>query len=303
VVGETPLSTGDLLSGVSVVTIGVNVPIGEAGRRLAELGTQVTKVEPPTGDPLELAAASWYRALVAGQTTLRLDLKHPDGRRSLDELLASSDLLLTSFRPSALARLGLGRNELAERFPTLVQVAIVGSAAPLQEVPGHDLTYVAVNGLVAPPDLPRTLLADLGGAERAVSTGLALLLARPGGLGLRYAEVALADAARVFADPLEHGMTAPGGILGGGLPCYGLYETLDGWVAVAALEPHFAARLLDALGVAETAGHSELATAFIAQSAAEWELWAAARDLPLAAVRHTVEDRERDHGVTGREPR
>ncbi len=282
------MPTRALLSDVSVVTIGVNVPIGEAGRRLAELGARVTKVEPPSGDPLELAAPSWYRAFTACQSPLRLDLKHPDGRESLDELLTACELLLTSFRPSALERLGLGRNRLAQRFPTLVQVAIVGSAAPLQELPGHDLTYVAVNGLVDPPSLPRTLVADLGGAERAVSTGLSLLLARRSGHDCGYAEVALADAAAVFAGALEHGLTARGGILGGGLPYYDLYETLEGWVAVAALEPHFATRLLGALGLADHAGRAELATAFLARRAADWESWATERDLPLAAVRHTV---------------
>ena len=135
-----------------------------------------------------------------------------------------------------------------------------------------------------PPDLPRTLVADLGGAELATTAALALLLARERGGEAGYAEVALADAASAFAAPLRHGATAPGGSLGGGSPSYGLYPTEEGWLAVAALEPHFRGRLAEELGLDELT-HEALADAFRARSAQDWEAWARERDLPLGAVR------------------
>jgi crotonobetainyl-CoA:carnitine CoA-transferase CaiB-like acyl-CoA transferase len=196
-------------------------------------------------------------------------------------------VLLTSHRPSALARLGLAWADLERRYTRLVQVAIVGHAEPDQELPGHDLTYLASFGLVSPPTLPQTLAADLGGAERAVTAAVALLLGRERGTAERYAEVALADAAETFALPWTHGLTQPGGVLGGGLPFYGLYEAKGGWIAVAALEPRFRERLVAELGVAEPS-HEAFREAFAGRTPAAWEAWAAEHDLPIAAVAATI---------------
>ena len=272
------------LAGIRVVTLAVNVPGPVAAARLRDLGASVTKVEPPGGDPLALAAPDWYGDLAAGQEVVAIDLATEARRRELDRLLAPADLLLSSHRPAALERLGLAWDDLHARFPRLCQVAIVGHPAPNQHLAGHDLTYLAKRGLLTPPDLPRTLMADLGGAELAVSAALALLLARERGAPGAYAEVPLADAADFFAEPLRRGLTAPTGSLGGALPVYNLYETSDGWLAVAALEPRFRERLADALGLAELT-RAALEEAFRARPAAEWEEWAIERDLPLEAVR------------------
>jgi alpha-methylacyl-CoA racemase len=94
-------------------------------------------------------------------------------------------------------------------------------------------------------------LADLTGAERVVSASLLVLLNRARGRGERHAEVALADAVRMLAAPLEHDITTANGPLGGMDPLYAIYESSDAWIALAALEPHFAMRLLSALGIAE----------------------------------------------------
>jgi alpha-methylacyl-CoA racemase len=271
------------LDGVRIVTLAVNVPGPVAAARLCSLGAAVTKVEPPSGDPLAVGAPSWYAELAEGQTVVALDLKDADGRAALDALLAESDLLLTSSRPAALERLGLGWTELRTRHPRLSQVAITGHAAPDGNRAGHDLTYQAACGLITPPAMPRTLLADLAAAERAVSAALALLLGRARGGPARMTEVALADAAAELAAPLRHGLTAPGAWLGGGLDAYGLYRAAEGWIAVAALEPHFRARLAQELGIGEMS-RAALETAFLARTAAEWEAWADAHDLPLAAV-------------------
>ncbi|MDI3317059.1 MAG: CoA transferase [Bacillota bacterium] len=271
------------LRGRRVVSLALNVPGPVAAARLHRLGAEVVKVEPPGGDPLAGFAPGWYRALTQGQHLLRLDLKSAEGRMELDELLGSADLLLTAQRPSALGRLGLDRASLRRRFPRLAQVAIVGHPAPETERPGHDLTYLAAAGLARPPRLPPTLPVDLAGAERAVAAALALLLARDQGQEAGYAEVALAQVAFDLAEPLRQGLTAPGGLLGGGLAFYRFYRASDGWVALAALEPRFAARLKEELAL--TRGDArELEALFARRPAAEWQAWAEARDLPLVAL-------------------
>lgn len=281
------------LTGMSVVTLAVNVPGPAAAARLAGFGATVEKIEPTGGDPLARFAPAWYESLAAGQEVRRLDLKSAPDRAELDLLLARADLLLTSSRPASLERLGLSWEALHAAYPRLSQVAIVGHPAPEQNEPGHDLTYLAGWGLLSPPEMPRTLLADLAGAERAASTALGLLLGRERGLGAGYAEVPLSEAAEAFAAPLAHGLTSPGGVLGGGVPGYGLYRASDGWLAVAALEKHFLKKLLSELeleaadrNVREVRDVREaLESAFAEHPAAEWERWAAERDLPIAALR------------------
>src|SRR5215831_12388653 len=102
-----PASQPALLRGINVVSLGINAPGPVAAARLAGLGASVTKVEPPGGDPLKTAARAWYDSLCQGQSVLGFDLKDSAQRGKFDELLAGADLLLASFRPSALRRLGL----------------------------------------------------------------------------------------------------------------------------------------------------------------------------------------------------
>ncbi|MBA2443384.1 MAG: CoA transferase [Rubrobacter sp.] len=281
------MTAGAPLSGLRAVTLAVNVPGPAAAARLREFGAGVVKAEPPGGDPLARYNPAWYRALSDGQEVLSLDLKEAAERERLHGLLANADLFLTSSRPAALQRLGLIPAGLHEEYPRLGWVAIVGHPSPRADEPGHDLTYLAGRGLLDPPDLPRTLLADLAGAERAVSAALGLLLARErGAYTTAYAEVALSEAAAAFDQPLRHGITGPGGLLGGGLPGYNLYRCSEGWIAIAALEEHFLEALRSGLGLPE-AGYEDLQKAFQRRTAAYWEGWAAERDLPLVAVRET----------------
>jgi crotonobetainyl-CoA:carnitine CoA-transferase CaiB-like acyl-CoA transferase len=271
------------LDGINVVVLGVNVPAIVAGARLASLGAEVVKIEPPTGDPTEPSSPEWYAEATAVQRVVRLDLKSRAGMAEAEGELTRADGLLTAMRPASLGGLGLGREALAERWPQLVSVAIVGFPAPRENVAGHDLTYAAGLGLIDPPSLPRVLVADLAGAERAVSTLLALLVGRWRNGGVRHAEVALSTAAEAFAAAYRYGVTAPGGTAGGGDVLYRLYEAADGWIAVAALEPHFRARLLHELGLADE-DPAVLAELFRGRGKSDWETWAEARDLPIAAV-------------------
>ncbi len=274
------------LDGVQVVCIAVYLPALAAAQRLRKLGASVTVIEPPSGDPFATVCPAWYDALRTGQTVVVLDLKSPQGSARLTELLNSSDILVTALRLAALDRLHLSWPHLHERHPNLCHVAIVGYSSPRGDEPGHDLTYQAETGLLQPPIMPRALIADLAGAERAAQVALALLVGRERGRGAQRQEVALADAADAFADPIRFGLTQSGALLGGGFAGYGLYDTADGWVALAALEPHFWHSLLRALGIEErNANHAALARAFEGRSAAEWEGWATERSLPIVALR------------------
>lgn len=270
------------LDGVVVVTLAPNLPGPAAAARLAKLGASVTKVEPPSGDFLALGAPEYYEELVAGQQVVSLDLKKDDGRAELETLLEGADVLLTSSRPSALNKLGLSWESVHQRLPELVQVAIVGHPGDGAEVAGHDLTYQAGYGTLDAPAMPRVLMADLGGGERASAAALAGLVERSRTGEGSYHEVALSDVAADFAAPLRHGLTAPGGFLGGGLPQYGIYEAKDGHVAVAALEGHFWIRLTEALEI--SGDGSELSDILRTRSAEEWQEWARERDIPIAAV-------------------
>ncbi len=271
------------LAGYRLLTLALNLPGPLAVARLQGLGATVIKIEPLTGDPLAHALPRWYESLHQGQTILRLDLKSDEGRRQLDELLARSDLLVTAMRSAALARLGLDWPALHARHPRVCHVAIIGYPPPHEDRPGHDLNYQARVGLVDPPQLPRTCVADLAGAEQAVSAALALLLARERGQEAQHVAVSLADAAEQFAAPWQYGATSPDGVLGGAYPGYGLYPTRDGWIALAALEPHFWDRLIRDLGL-PAPDRARLEQAFLARSAAEWEAWAVERGLPLSQV-------------------
>ncbi len=280
------------LRGIRVLTLADNLPGPVAASRLIAMGASVVKVEPPGGDPLALMNPGYYEDLNAGQEAVQLNLKDPQDRASLDDRLKGTDLLLTASRPATVEGLGLSWPELHARFPRLCQVAIVGHRPPHEDAPGHDLTYQASFGTLTPPEMPRVLVADLAGAERTVSAALSLLLARERGQGAGYEQVALSEAARSFAEPLRRGLTAPDGVLGGGFPGYGLYRAREGHVALAALEPHFWERLLQELEV-DGDDRRGLERAFEKETAEHWEEWAAARDLPLAAVRD-VERAEED---------
>lgn len=271
-----------ILDGIKIVNLAVNLPGPAAAQNLSRMGAEVVKVEAPSGDPMETYHAGWYKDMADGHTLVRLDLKSEQGRAELDRLLGAADLLISASRPAAMTRLGLDWASLQRNFPRLCQVAIVGYPAPRENEAGHDLTYQASLGLLTPPHMPRTLLADMAGAEMATSAALALMLGRERGGAAGYAEVALSAAAASLAEPLRYGCTSPGSLLGGGVPEYNIYKTADGWVAVAALEPHFKKRLEETLNVATP---EEYKAVFSGQSAAYWQEWGKKLDVPIETVR------------------
>jgi crotonobetainyl-CoA:carnitine CoA-transferase CaiB-like acyl-CoA transferase len=271
------------LAGVRVVSMAANVPGPVAVARLVAQGATALKVEPPSGDYLAFASRSWYDQLAAGVERRTLDLKTEAGQAALWAALAEADVFVMSQRPSALARLGLAPEVLRARAPRLCVVRIVGGDGAEADTAGHDLTYEAEAGLVQPPALPASIWVDMATGERAAMMACALLVSRgrtgQGGV----ADVSMAEVARRIAEPRVHGLTVPSGVLGGALPQYALYRTADGWVALAALEPQFLARVAEGLALDEVTAEA-LAAAFATRSTAAWVAWARERDIPLAAV-------------------
>jgi crotonobetainyl-CoA:carnitine CoA-transferase CaiB-like acyl-CoA transferase len=273
--------------------------------RLADMGASCTKLEPlpppgfPKGsssDPMGVYAPHAYAQLHAGVKVVQADLKSDKGQTKLQALLAKSDVLITSFRPSALKKLGMDWDSLHAQFPSLIVVSVVGAKGAAAEIPGHDLTYLAAHGLVNGLNLPATLFADMAGSSLAVEAVLKALWqrTRPGrahGKGV-FHEVALSDASAYLALPRTWGLTAPNGDVGGAHAGYKVYPCKNGRVAVAALEPHFAQRLCQASGLnasdlrtmmkPQTREH--LATWMASQTRAQLEKLAKQLDLPLMTL-------------------
>ena len=175
---KTPSTSLKPLKGVRILSLALNLPGPAALMRCGQMGARCVKLEPPeklaptgavssAGDPMRHYAPVAYSALHQGIRITSADLKTDAGQKTLHRELAKTDVLLTSFRPSALAKLGLTWRALHKQYPRLSQVAIVGSPGALAEVPGHDLTYLAHNGLVTGLDLPATLYADMAGSLMA----------------------------------------------------------------------------------------------------------------------------------------
>lgn len=261
---------------VRIVSMALNVPGPVALSRAVADGARAIKIEPPWGDPLATLCRPWYDDLHNGVSIEQIDLKSIAGAMRMRELLDDADIFFASHRPSALTRLRLDAATLAGDFPELRHVNLVGDTANPEEA-GHDLTYQARAGLLN-DRMPLTLIADMVGAERAHAV-LKDVMHHPGAVRV----VGLFDALRDLAAPLYRGLTGEGRYLGGANPAYAIYQTRDGAIAVAALEPHFRSALYEGLGLEDGA---DPAGVFATRTAVEWEQWAAARDLPLVALKH-----------------
>ncbi len=274
------------LKGIRVLSLALNLPGPAALMRLRAMGATCLKLEPPAGDPMQAYQESAYAELHAGVRVRQADLKSEAGRKVLQSELARTDVLLTSFRPSALKRLGLDWPALHRQYPSLSLVAIVGGPGTQAEIPGHDLTYMAEQDLVSGLALPPTLFADMGGALLACEAVLqALILRQKNGRGTRH-EVPLSEAAAWLAQPRRWGLTMPAGAVGGAHAGYRVYACKDGRVAVAALEPHFAQALCAAAGLKTTnmlapATRKALEAWFALQTRRTLDALAQRLDLPL----------------------
>jgi hypothetical protein len=236
---------------------------------------------------------SAYEEMHKGLKVLQADLKSERGQAALHKQLAQTDVLITSFRPSALVKLGLAWRDLHKCYPAMCMVSIVGAPGERAEEAGHDLTYQAESGLVNGLDMPASLFADMGGSlftTEAVLQAL-LLRQRPGrshGKGV-FHEVALSQASAFLALPRIWGLTMPSGDVGGAHAGYKVYPCKNGRVALAALEPHFAVRLCKAAGLPKQATvqmhqrstHEGIAKFLATQTRAQLDKLASSQDIPL----------------------
>ena len=271
------MSSPAALQGLRVLDLTRLLPGPVAALRLAEMGADVLKIEAPgAGDPTRtmLQASSdrvagrpgaFYRLVNRGKRETRLDLKSEAGRNVLRALASEADVLIESFRPGVMERLGIGYEMLRVLNPKLVYCAIsgYGSTGLFASQAGHDLNYIGYAGVLeqlasrdGAPILPNFQIADLlGGASSAVEQILAALwhVAR-GGNG-RFVDVSMTHATHasnfVAQVSLANDGAAPpagSGLLNGGVPCYNLYRTQDDrWLAVGALELKFWETLCHAL--------------------------------------------------------
>jgi crotonobetainyl-CoA:carnitine CoA-transferase CaiB-like acyl-CoA transferase len=319
----------DPLHGLLVVDLSRHLPGPLAAQLLASLGARVVKVEEPrAGDPVRLAppvvrtgagpTSSLAALLLSGVESVALDLKQPAGRGVLELLLARADVLLETFRPGTLARLGFPPEELRERFPRLVVCSLSGwgEDGPYAHRAGHDLTYQALAGALAPTAAtPAYPAADVTGAWSAVTATLAALLGRErageGGEGARI-DASLYDAALHLnlvgwadrAAALGEGGREVGEphSLAGALPCYRLYRTRDGgFLAVAPLEEHFWRRFCEAAGREDLRklqyredeeAHRRVAELVAGRTLAEWRELLAGVDVPVEPVLSAAEAAE-----------
>ncbi|MDA8453449.1 CoA transferase [Acidovorax sp. GBBC 3334] len=289
-----PTGQPNALQGARILSIALNLPGPAALARCQAWGAFCTKLEPPapsegqSADPMARYCPEAYSDLHAGIRILHADLKTDAGQHLLHQELAATDVLITSFRPSALRRLGMDWDALHAAYPALSLVRVVGMRGGRAEEPGHDLTYQAAAGLIPPgTDLPSTLYADMAGALLASEAVLRSLLARHAtGRGV-LEDVALADAAHWLAAPRGWGIALPAGDVGGAHAGYRVYRCADGRVAVAALEPHFLARLYAAAGCHGSpdprapATHDAIAAYLDTRTRAELQCLADEKDLPL----------------------
>ena len=290
------------LKGLRILSVALNLPGPAAMMRLQAMGATCSKLEPPApaamppgtpGDPMGIYNPAAYATLHQGIRVIQADLKTAKGQAQLHKLLARTDVLLTSFRPSALDKLGLGWSGLKKLYPTLSMVAIVGAPGLRAEEPGHDLTYMAEAGLVTGMDTPPSLYADMGGSLMASEAVLQVQMQRmASGKGARM-EVALSEAAHYLALPRNWGLTTAKGSVGGSHAGYRVYPCKDGRVAFAALEPHFAQRLMQAAGQSHSdmrsmfrpESHAAVAAFVKDKSRAQLDALSVQKDIPLFTLK------------------
>src|SRR5512134_1557804 len=253
------------LEGVRVLELSQYLPGPFAARMLADMGADVVKVEPPEGEPGRRldrngreGISPYYHVVNAGKRVIELDLKSDADAARFAELARRADVLLESFRPGVMERLGFGEQRLKALNPTLIHCALsgYGQTGPLRLASGHDLNYVALTGMLSAtgtretPTIPFPPMADHSGAFVAVVSILGALMARDlGGNGV-FIDVSLNESL-LYLQELAFAFDARRcqGLLSGGAACYQIYRTADDeFVTISPLEPKFWASFCHALG-------------------------------------------------------
>jgi len=241
---------------------------------LRGMGAVVIKVEDTgVGDYLRITppfgpdgVGSWFTSLNAGKRSVSLDLKQAAHQEAMHALIEHVDVLVESFRPGVMARLGMDPVDLRARYPGLVICSITGygQTGPMAALPGHDLGYVGLAGGLSlaarregVPDVPGLQVADVGGGGLTAAMRIcAALYARERTGQGDWLDVSMTEGVLPFMVPALAGFAASGDVpqpgeevLTGGTPNYGTYRCRDGGVvAIAPLEPKFWMNLLAVVG-------------------------------------------------------
>ena len=295
------------LTGVRVLDLTRLLPGPLSTQHLADYGADVVKIEDTgAGDYARTLGAMGgdtsylYQVVNRNKRSLRLDLKHPDGKAAFEKLVETADILVEGFRPGVMDKLGLGYEALARINPRLVFCSIsgYGQTGPYALRAGHDINYIGYAGVLdqigtagGAPAISNLQLGDLLGGTMTALFGVlvALVDARASGKG-RLVDVSMTDGVMAHAifpltEVLANGRVKPRGedLLTGEVPCYGVYRTADGrYMAVGALEEKFWHQVCDTLGrpdlkpahlasgAAGAVARAEVAAIFGARTQAEW---------------------------------
>ncbi|CAB4917617.1 unannotated protein [freshwater metagenome] len=311
------------LEGVRVLDMSRLLPGPFCSLLLADFGADVLKIEdmgigdyarwaPPFHEGVEGGAgAAIFVGLNRNKRSLRVNLKAPEGKEIFLKLVAGADVVLDSFRPGVLERLGVGYEQMRAANPGIIHCAITGYGldGPLRDRSGHDLNYLARIGLLglggddgAPLVQSAAQIADIGGGGLMAAFGImaALRERERSGEG-QVVDISMADGALSWLTMLAANTLADGSVprrgdlaLGGGFLCYRPYPCADGHVALGALEPKFFQNFLAGVGREElaehqfegpgTPAHAELEAIFAARTRAEWAAFAEQHDCCLEPV-------------------
>jgi alpha-methylacyl-CoA racemase len=251
------------LAGIRVVEMAGIGPAPFGVMMLADLGADVVRVDRPQRP--SSGPSTWGIGLDRGRRSLVADLKHPDGTEVVHRLIDRSDVLVESFRPGVMEKLGLGPDAFPNNTGLIyARMSGWGQTGPLARSAGHDLNYVAMAGALfntgypdRPPVPPQAYIGDFGGGGPFLAFGImtALFERTRSGLG-QVVDAAVFDGV-VAMTAFSHGLAALGQwgargttIADGSVPYYSCYRTRDSqFVAVAALEPAFYQNLMDRLGL------------------------------------------------------
>jgi len=310
---------GAALDGITVLDLATVGPAARCTRILADFGARVVKLGAPAKSGINTEPAFHSYSGGRGTVRARLDLKQPEGVAVFLRMAARADVVVESFRPGVVARLGIGYADVRAVNARIVYCSTsgYGQDGPRVRWAGHDLNYLAVGGYLdcsgrradGGPPLPGATVADsaAGGMHAAIAILAALLRRVRTGEG-EYLDVAVADGVlSLMALPIdEHLATGEEvglghDVLGGRYACYELYAARDGrWLAVAAIEPAFWANLCRALGLERWIPHqtddgrqaeirADLRAAFLARDRDEWVERLAPNDTCVAPVQSIAE--------------
>ena len=304
-----------LLSGLRVLDLTRLLPGPFCTLYLAQLGATVIKIEEPNGgDYARALSPDMFELINRGKTSVTLDLRKPDDVAAFKTLVADADVVIESFRPGVMDKLGCGYETLKAINPRLVFAALTGygHTGPYRLRAGHDMNYCAYAGALeqigpagGAPVLPGFQIADLAGGALTCAVGLlaAVLGARASGQGC-FVDSAMLDGTLALQVFTQGTMSALGrapargeDMLTGALPNYSVYECADGkYLAVAALEPKFWsefcrvvghpewAKRPPAPGAASAALRAEVAAFIKTRTRDEWEALVGPEDTCVSGI-------------------